>query len=287
MFFATFKNTIKNIVRAPTFWMVLMIIVLDLVDVITQPSFGGYTSADHTEFLLDTDPRYVVGFNTYIKKMANSANFLMRLTMPFLISVTTVLVLNRDYGDNFYEIEKAAGIKTRHYLLGRLAALAMFHFVLGLLVDFAYFHTYIFTRGGVSSMDMMTYLTDSTVRILRIYVFTALPGMFFYIAFTYFLGALFRSGIPAAIVSIGYVLFNSAVYTRIRFRIDPRYGEYLKPYPDKLLQYFYRYDTDSFEDTLHTFDVNLTKVVSCIGFFVCLVVVYTAIAYLRTRKRDR
>ncbi len=286
MFYATFKNTIKNITRTPTFWLVLMIVVMELVSVITEPTFGGY-NADHTEFIMDTDPRFVVGFNTYIKKVANSANSVMRLTMPFLIAVTTVLVLNRDYGDNFYEIEKAAGIKPSRYLLGRLTALAVFHFVLGLLVDFAYFHTYIFTRGGVPSMDMMTYLTDSTVRLLRIYVFTALPGMLFYIAFTYFLGALFRSGIPAAIVSIGYVLFNSAVYSRIRFRIDPRYGDYLKPYPDKVFNYFYHYDTDQFENTTRTFDTNLTKVVSCIGFFVILVVVYTGLAYLRTRKRDK
>ncbi len=286
MFLATYKNTLKNIVRAPTFWLLMLLFVFEFINEITTPSFGGYDST-HTEFLNDTDPRFVVGYNTYIKKIANSAASLMRETMPFIIAVTTVLVLNRDYGDNFYEIEKAAGIKPRYYILGRLTALATFHIVIGAIADLVLFHTYIFTRGGVPSLDLFTYLTDSTVRLMRIYFFTAIPPILFYIAFTYFLGALFRSGIPAAVVSIGYVLFNSEVYYKIRFRIDPRYGEYLKPYPDKLMAYFYHYDTKDFESTLKMLDTSLGKAALCICILVGLAVVYSAIAYIRTRTRDR
>lgn len=286
MFFATYKNTLKNIVRAPTFWLLLSLFVFEIIQIIIGSS-SSYYDFNLKEMIDDTDPRFVVGYRLYLKKTFNVVRQVMIDTMPLITVVSTVLVLNRDYGDNFYEIEKAAGIKPRHYLFGRLTALVTLLIGIGAVASLAYFHTYIFTRGGVPSLDLFTYFTDSTVRIMRVFLFTGLPCILFYIAFTYCIGAVCRNGIPAAVVSIGYVVLNSVIYTTLRYRLNPLILDYLVPLPNKLGQYFYSYDTEEFEGMLKMLDTSLEKAVICLCILGGCVVVYTTIAYLCTRKRDR
>ena len=76
----------------------------------------------------------------------------------------------------------------------------------------------------------------------------------------------------------------------LRHRIAPIYWEYLSPDPRKLKMYFHCYDhmyVEEFEHTLQKYETSLGQAVLCIGILVGLGVVYTAIAYLRTRVRDK
>ena len=75
----------------------------------------------------------------------------------------------------------------------------------------------------------------------------------------------------------------------LRFRVAPIYWEYLSPNPRKLQGYFHYYDFDreEFEFALQIHDTNFEKAVLCIGILVGLGMVYTAVAYLRTRVRDK
>lgn len=291
MFLATYKTTLKNIVRAPTFWFLLFLFVLKLTETVPNPSSEFY-DPELKEWITETDPRFVLGLGTFTKRTSQSVSSMMSELIPFFTAVTTVLVLNRDYGDSFYEIEKAAGIKPRHYLLGRLLALGTLLVVISVVVCFTFFHTYILMRGGVPSLDWVTYFTASAVRLLRYFIFTAIPTILFYVAFTYCIGALFRSGIPAAVVSIGYVVLNTVVYKRLRFRMNPFYFDYLAPSPQQLEEYFYSINRDLIGQTevdglLKMLDTNLEKAVLCICYLAGLTLIYSTIAYIFTRGRDR
>lgn len=286
MFFATYKNTLKTLVRSTTFRLLFMLFILEIIKVITEPSYGYYDLALQ-EMITDTDSRFVVGFGTYLKETFNAGVSLKKEILPLITAVATVLVLNRDYGDNFYEIEKAAGIKPRHYLWARLTALATLLISLGAVFSLVNFHVYIFTRGGVTSMDLFTYITDSTFRLLRSYLFVSVPVILFYIAFTYCMGALFKNGIAAAVVSLGYVIFNGAVNL---YRMPAVYKYYLSPSSMKLTLYIdatNRPDKSEVAELLQINDTDLGKAALCICILVGLAVVYSVVAYLRTRKRDR
>jgi len=123
--------------------------------------------------------------------------------------------------------------------------------------------------------------------MMRMIVFRAVPTIVFYIGFTYCIGSMFKSGFIAAISSIGYIIFYAAGYGKIGNRFSSTYWEYLSHDPGKLKHYFHYYDHEEFAFALQSYDTSLGKAVLCIGILVGLGVVYTAIAYLRTRKRDR
>lgn len=286
MFFATYKNTLKNIVRSATFWLLLALFILEIIQVIINPAHIVF-DPDLKEQIMDTDPRFVVRQGTYLKRTFNAGRSLSVEILPFITAVATVLILNRDYGDNFYEIEKAAGAKPSRYLLARLTALATLLVSLGAFFSLVNFHVYIFTRGGVPSMDLLTYITDSTFRVLRTYLFVSVPTVLFYIGFTYCVGALFRNGIAAAVVSIGYVLINTLMSRFLRFRITPLWKDYLFTSPHKLAGYFDSINRADVDGMLKLNDTNLGKAVLCLCILLGLAVLYSVVAYIRTCKRDR
>jgi len=139
----------------------------------------------------------------------------------------------------------------------------------------------------VRNLGLWEYITDSIVRMMRMILFRAVPTIVFYIGFTYCIGSLFKSGIIAAFSSIGYIIFYAVASFMLRFRVAPTYWDYLSPDPEKLNDYFHYYDHEEFVYQLQRSETNLGKAVLCIGILVGLGVLYTAIAYLRTCKRDR
>ena len=134
---------------------------------------------------------------------------------------------------------------------------------------------------------MWTYLGDSTVRLTRHLIVRVIPALIFYIGFTYCVGSLFRSGIVAALCSIGYVVCVTVTNLMLRFRIDPFYFDYLSPNPNKLGHYLHRYDSELFESHIANTNTNLGKAAVCVCILVGLGVIYSTIAYLRTRVRDK
>jgi len=287
MFFTIYKTTIKNLVRAPIFWMMFVLFGLVTFELITK-GCSGYYDPKLNEMIMDTDPRYVLDFDAYVQRIHNTiGSNLMYYALPLFTAVSVVLILNRDYGDNFYEIEKAAGTKPTQYLFARFSALVTVNFIVAVVVAFIILHLYVITRGGVAGLDVWTYIADSTVRMMRHLIFRVMPALIFYIGFTYCVGSLFRSGIVAALCSIGYVVCVAVTNLMLRFRIDPFYFDYLSPNPNKLGHYLFRYDSELFESHIAHMNTNLTKAAVCVCILVGLGMAYTAIAYLRTRKRDR
>ncbi len=256
-------------------------------EILTQPSNGFY-SIELNEMIVDTDPRYILGYGSYVQRVSNTmSGELLYYAMPLFTAITTVLVLNRDHGDNFFEIEKAAGINPAKYVFARLLALFTLNLIVVTIMAYFYLHLYVFTRGGVNNLGLWAYIADSTVRMMRMIVFRAVPTIVFYIGFTYCIGSLFKSGIIAALSSIGYVIFYTVGNLMLRNRVAPIYWNYLSPDPKKLQSYFHYYDHEEFEFMLQSSNTSLGKAVLCIGILVGLGALYTAIAYLRTRKRDR
>ena len=287
MFFSIYKTTVRNLVRAPIFWMMFVLFGFIAFEIITKPSYG-YFDFELDELIMDTDPRFVLEFRSYVQHVSNIINSdLMFYALPLFSAVSVVLILGRDYGDNFYEIEKAAGTKPTQYLFGRLAALVTVNFIVAVVMAYFFLHLYVITRGGVAGLDAWTYIADSTVRMMRHLIFRIIPALLFYIGFTYCAGSLFRSGIAAALCSIGYVVFVVVMTARLRFRVDPFYFDYLSPTPNKLSKYLHWYDSELFEDQIVSLETSFCKAAICVCILVGLGVLYSAIAYLRTRNRDR
>lgn len=276
MFLATYKNTFKTLFRSTTFWLILIVLVIT----IAQGQIKGHYDGD-------SDEGFVLGHQDYVQTLANTtaADFLM-YAFPIYAVFTVVLVLNRDYGDKFFEIEKAAGLKPSAYLYGRLAAIVTVNAVTLVVLNILAAYLYVFTRGGVQGMETGEIIIDVIVRTVRNDIFVAMPTVLFYIGITYFIGSMFKHGIPAAIGSIGYVIAYYVFSLMFRFRITPTYFHYFSPIPYNLRRYFHYYDTEYWESMVKNYDLTIGKVAICIGFLVGVSALCSFLSYLRLRKRN-
>lgn len=278
--------------RAPIFWLILGFLLFIAFHKILQSSFGvfNYTLG---ESILANDPRFVADYEVYIKVAANSAFYFMYTSyMPLFTVVSTVLILNRDYSDNFYEIEKAAGIKPLVYFFGRLAAIITVNFVFIFILAMLNFHLWFFIRGGVEYLDIGEYLIDSFPRVMRNIIFVGWPCILMYICVTYFWGCTFSSGTLAAILSFSLILVNtllSSYSMRFSEEFFKFYRDYLSHTPYKVSMYFYWFDTQGHESFIKSteIDTSIKKVLICIAIFLVSSLVYITISYIRTRKRDK
>ena len=250
----------------------------------------GFTEAYNfalNEMISDKDPRFLVSYGTYIKYVMNACiTDVMRFAVPIFTITCTTLVLNRDYGDNFYEIEKGANINPANYLFGRVAALITVCFPATAIGIFLNFHYYILSRGGLE-WNIMRYITDSTVRVGRAIIFIAFPSVLMYIGLTYFIGCLFRSGHVASMFSLAYMTVFVLSDTFLMMRFPSIYNDYLAPLPKKVVWYFWSYGTSDFESTLKTQDTSLSKVILCLTLLIGVFALCSIGSYMFTRKRDR
>lgn len=298
MFLSTYKSTLKTLFRSPLFWFMTMLIFFM---VLKRPfsSFSNVFSYTLNETFGTNDPRIIIDYKLLIKQAANSAVFFMDYAFPIFTVTSVVLILNRDYGDNFYEIEKAAGIKPGMYLFGRLSALITVNFLYILICAMVSFYLFfiIHADGGVEwgrieSMSMGLFLSESIPRVLRNIVYIAWPCTLMYISLTYCVGSIFKNGISAALTSLAYVLF-ARIFVIYGMRTDEGiaefYKQYLQPVPLKLLNYFYWFDTPEHERIINAVKVktSLEKALICISIFLVCSIVYITVSYIRTRRRDR
>ncbi len=287
MFHATYKNTIKNMLRSPTFWMMFAF----LVGLCVYNAFRGSYKAvlmETGETITDLDPRWTYGYDTYIQNIRNCIVAKVCLYALPLFTVSTVaIVLKRDYDDNFYEIEKASGAKSGCYLTARLAALLTVNFIVMLIAVFFSFHLFTALRSLPQDMTLWTYITDSTVRLICLSVVVAFPCVIFYIGLAFGIGHLFRSSIASAIISVGYVVAYFVVYLVFRLKLMFDYGidlfAWVPHLPQKPIDYFKYYGTDRFENYVK--DLSLTDVFLAWGIIFASFAVFYVISYLRQRKR--
>ena len=123
MFFRTFRISLQNLFRSPLFWLTVLLVTGISIYEGQNLSYGYYDEALN-ETIMDTDPRYVLNFQTYVQHVSNTCGAqIMVYALPLFAVVTSSLILMRDYSDKFFEIERAAGIKPARYVWGRVAAL--------------------------------------------------------------------------------------------------------------------------------------------------------------------
>ena len=276
MFLTTYKNTFKNLIRSTTFWLIVAVLAV----VVTQGAIDGFYGGDD-------DPNFALNYKDYVQCIINSlAAKLLMYAFPIFTVITVALVLNRDYGDKFFEIEKAANVKPSAYLYGRLTALLSVNFIILLLSNLLCMYLYLYIRDGVEELTTWEMISETFIRVLRVDIFVGMPSLVFYIGLTYFVGAIFKSGIPAAIVGLGHAIWFYAGYLILRLHIGEWYFNYFSPVPKKLRQFFHYYDTEWFEDTIKRFDTSLAHVAFCISFLVGIAVLCSVVSHLRVRQRN-
>ncbi len=278
MFYSIFKNTLKNTFRSLLFWMMFVLFAMHALQ--------------RYSIIISHDYVHGISFFKYVQLASNVINGegILYYSMPLITVVSTMLILNRDHGDNFYEIEKAAGVKPANYLVARLTALITLNVVILTVMSYFFLHFEVFLRGGVKGIGLSEYIIDSTIRMARLILCRAVPTTIFYVCFTYCIGSVFKSSVVAAVTSIGYVVFYAVGKLMLRQRIHSMFWDYLSPVPDKLTNYFHCYDCRNqheFEILLEMDDTNLTKAVICICLLVGSGLVYSVITYLCTRVRDK
>lgn len=277
MFTGTFRNTVKNLLRTPTFWLMLLVVII----VVLQNNIEHF--ADGTKY----GP---IDINTYNDMMHNIPvpNFMM-YAMPLFAVVCTVITLNRDYGDRFFEIEKAAGGSTVGYVLGRLSALIAVCGVLFTAMTFGLLYLRVIVAGGVADMTAAQFLADSFVRLLCVDWVLCMPSIASYICITYAVGTLFKHGVPAMIVSSIYIIFYFMVYLMFRWKwqaVYQIYFRYLCPVPRALATHVVRVNTELYQMLMDMNGDTMTDVYLGFACMIGYIAIGTAVSYFRIKKRD-
>ena len=277
MFIRIYKNTLKTLFRTPTFWLMAAV----LLGIIIYNNGDMLSSALGSERLHDLDSYHNLINNIVVAKI-------MIYPMPLFAAVTAVLILNHDYGDMFYEIEKAYNMKPIRYLLGRISALVTVNGILVTALSFLFVHLNVFFHGGVEGLGMWSYLADSFIRIMRVNLVLCVPSLIAFIAVTYMIGTLFKSGFAAMITSSAYVIAFYFVHLTLHMKWQPVYQIYFRYFdlmPRALRLYAAMADTSYFELVMSKHNDTALHVI--LGF--CALCVFASlgilISYLRIRKR--
>lgn len=292
MFRSTYKNTIKNMLRSPTFWLMFAFTLGLCVYNMLSHTYGMYL-IETNESITYHDPRWYYAYNTYIQDIRNCivARICMYALPLFTVS-TVAIVLKRDFNDNFYEIEKTSGVRSGCYLSARLAALLTVNFIAALIAVFFSFHLNTARLTMVEGMTLGTYILDSTARLFCFSAVVAFPCVIFYVGLAFGIGNLFRSSLVSAITGVGYVVTYFVVFFFFRLKLMFDYGidlfAWLPGLPWKISDYFEYYGTDGneeFDKLLSMSDRSLTDVFLAFGIIFASFAVFYAISYLRQRKR--
>lgn len=283
MFGATFRNTVKTLLRSVTFWLVFAVFAVILVYYGIQQ---GFTS--HYVEIPGFTPPEQLSFFSYAQEIDNLVHAGSTLyPLAILVVITTVLVLNRDYGDQFYEIEKAAGAKPLQYLFGRLCAIVTVTFAVQWVLSLGVLQLCVLPQGGVEGLSPLQYVGESLFRLTRINLCTALPHILFYVGLTYLLGTLFRNGIVAASGGFISAIAFFVIYTMYRHEMwAETYISYLSPMPVKLRSYFAYVGLENEETMFGYFGTSLGKAMLGLAFLVGVFAVCSAVAYALLRKRE-
>ncbi|MBE6799060.1 MAG: hypothetical protein E7525_04730 [Ruminococcaceae bacterium] len=281
MFFLQYKTSFKNLSRAPLFWAALAVVV-----------FAAVYGALEGTYYDDNQPQFILDYETYIQQYINiCVPKVMVYSMPFFTVVTTALLLSRDYGDGFYEIEKAGGVRPVSYFFGRMAALITVDFVVVTVACYLSFYLYYFTRGGVAELTVPQMLADSLIRMMRLIIFISMPCILMYIGLTYFTGSLFKRSYAGSVVGLGYLVITFAAISVLHIRARQTvfgkfYFDYLLPLPEKIRFYLHNYDTKWFEGTIKSYGVTAQEAIISVAILVTVAVVYFSLSYILVRRRE-
>ncbi len=252
MFSATYKATLKNLARAALLWIMALLVIGVVIERTSSANYGTVI-VENNEIVAeytDLDPEFPFDFQLYVQALRNNFGGLSVYATPLFGIISVMLVLSRDYKDNFFEIDTSGGVRASTYFFGRLAAILTVNIAVGLITNLFYNHLYCITRDimGDLSMSLWGYISETTVRVLRLYFLGMLPGVLFYIGLTYMAGSLLKSGFLGSLVSSSYVIFLYASgRTNISFKMSTLYN-FMDPHAHGFYAYWGYYDTEWFTD---------------------------------------
>lgn len=274
MFCVTIRNTFKTLFRSWTFWLAILVyaglaVREGLIDyVIYAPGY---------------EPK-VLAYATYVQGIGHRMSNLLLLALPFFVVVVTALVLNRDYGDQFFEIEKAADVKPSRYLLGRLCAVVVVSFVAQWVFSILSIALYASRLGGVYEVTPAQFFADCALRLLRLCSFAALPLILVFAGLTYLFGAIFHSGVVAAVGGLGLTVGNFVFTFLYQYRAFATYFDYFSPVPKKLLRYVVFYNVP--EQSMQRMGATLGTALFCAAWLIGVFAVCGIGAYCLVRRRE-
>ena len=236
------------------------------------------------ETIMDTDPRYVLEFDIFRQHIQNACLAgIMWYALPLLAVISTALILSRDWGDRFFEIEKAAGSRPLSYVTARLGAILSVNTVVMVFAMLLTFYWYVFSRGGVEGMSVFAMIADSFPRFFKYVLFIGLPCIMMYVGLTYVAGNLLRSGVAGAVGGMGYVVGFYVFYLFFSASQKyPIYFDYLAPVPMKLRFYLSALDKPSMAIS----GTPLWQAAVGFGVLVGVALIYYAVSYWRVRRRE-
>ena len=295
MFFATYKATLKTLLRAALLWMVAALVLGVVIEcglrighsrtLVENGKIVGHVMDNEPEF------REYMDHNFYVQTVMNSQYaWLMPYAMPAFAVLSTMLVLSRDHKDNFFEIEKSSGVKTSSYFFGRFAALLTVNSAVCLIAGFTGLHTYFFSRGGPPDFfsSLWEYLSESTVRVLRVFCCAQLLTILFFIGITYMIGSLLRSGFAGGVIGFAHVLLTYGAGTFFRMRLPEYYLNYLTPRSMNHYIYWGLYNSELFDVTHLTIGnpFSVTDVLICTGYLLGVSLLFFTVSFICTKRRS-
>lgn len=233
MFLKVYKTTIKNLTRSAIFWLVL---IFSVFCVLNWANKGMYLGDNKDDFVFLYD-KYMTDLT-----LNTIRTNVMLYAMPIFAVLSTSLALANDYINGFFEIERAGGVKPSQYFFGRLSAIVSINIIVSAVSAFAAFHWYVFSRGGVEGMALREYLSDSTVRFLRVYCFCAIPAILTYIGVTYLISSLFKNGLVGTIGGASYALLIFLCNAYLDFRMPMICQKFFNPRSNPVYTYWSWYD---------------------------------------------
>ncbi len=289
MFKSTFRNTSKSILRSVTFWLVFAMFVFMVgrygFNIVSRVKSGaGSVFVDSY-----TPPEFMTqsGFLSAIDNLVHAGSLMYPLAI--FVVIVTVLVVNRDHGDQFFEIEKAANAKPSLYVLGRLSAITAITFVTQWILSFVVLQFIVFGQGGVENMSTLECVFKSFLYLSRTNLCTALPYILFYMGLTYFIGTLFKNGIAAAAGGFLYAIVYFVTFLLYRHSasaFSELYFDYLCPMPNKLRNFIAYVGSENEQQMFAMFGTSTGKALLCIAFLAGVGVLCAIASYLLTRKRE-
>jgi len=289
MFRQVYKSTLKNITRSVLFWMLMFVILGLCIWGAMQPTHLMYYQGVGS--IPDTDVRFPQSFSYYLQQVDNSiAATLMNYVIPIFSVFCVASILYRDKEDNFFEIEKAAGISAFTYLTARIVAIMTIILTISFLFSLVRFHLYFTLRTKITIMGTGYYLIDSTIRIIRGVFVLLVPYIFLLVCFTYLLGCLFSKAVYAVVGSIVVVFVNVIFNLFFRSTAPAIVCNFISPPPNAVRAFFRYYGTGSIpmipDNAGNSVVVSPWQIAVCITLFWCIGLILCVFSYLSLRKRE-
>ena len=287
MFSTIYKTTLKTLFRSRTVWLALALIVIVLGADVMKGHYG-YFDLQIGEMIYDTDPRYILKFDTYRENVLQNTACatIMLYPLPLFAVIATVAVLMRDYGDHYYEIEKAGNVRPISYYFARLLGIMTVVMVVAVGTTLLGIYWYVFSRGGVEGYSAGELLLDTFLRIWKYVGGMMLPVLLAIVSATLCLGNLLRNTLIAALISLFYLVANYLYCYIGNVTGWQPYFQYLSNTPSKLRWVIAAYDRADPAATMAAFGTTPTLALYCVLITLIATLLYSVVAYLRIRSRE-